>query len=274
MEVYVDSLLLLQFVMNIYLLALVNHMLRQSVSFRRILGGAFGGAVLSIIPFLMPLKIFLSMFLSFFMSVMCLTVITFRTYRKESFWKVFEKLGISTVLLGGILSILMRILPKGADTCLGMSGVLLAGGAVYGGLSKLVRKKGEEKAVCRVTLFGREEVSAFGNGTGKEHKVSVQALIDTGNSLVEPISGKPVAVLDKMVFEQLLGENKPECYRVIPFHSIGKKSGWLPGYLLERILVETEGFTKEYREIYVGISEEIISETNTYKMILNPRIFE
>lgn len=274
-EVYIDSLLLLQFVMNCYLLALVNHMLRQTVCCRRILGGALCGAVLSVIPFVLPLKIYVCVFLSFFMSVICMTIITFRTYRKEKFLRVMEKLGISTVLLGGILIVLMRILPKGTDTCLGVSGVLLLGGVVYGVLSKLIKRRDKEKNICLVTLFGKGDVSlAATNETAKEHKISVQALIDTGNSLTEPISGKPVAVLDKEVFEQLfIGEN-PEGFRMIPFHSIGKKTGVLPGYLLERILVETEESTKEYKGIYVGISDEIISETNTYKMILNPKMLE
>lgn len=269
-EVYVDSLILLQFVMNCYLLALVNSMLRQTVSLRRILCGALCGAVLSFFPFLLPLKVFLSVALSFLMSVLCMTVVTFRTYRRESFFRVLEKLSISTVLLGGVLMILLRILPKEADVCLGITGVLLAGGAVYGILLKILKKSSKEKNTCQVTLFGSDRGTC-----GEEaavRKVSIEALIDTGNSLVEPMSGKPVAVLDKAVFEQVFEEEPLRGFRMIPFHSIGKKSGVLPGYLLERILVETEESTKEYRDIYVGISEEIISEANTYKMILNPRM--
>lgn len=58
-EVYVDSLLILHFVMNAYLLALVNKMLHQTMSRRRILCGALMGAVLSLVPFVLPINLFL-----------------------------------------------------------------------------------------------------------------------------------------------------------------------------------------------------------------------
>lgn len=259
-EVYADSLFLLEFVMNLYLLSLVNGMLKQKVRSRRIFVGALGGAFLSLLPFLLPFKLYFSIFLSFFVSAICMTVITFRAYGREQFRRVLEKLAISMVLLGGLLMFLLRFLFKGGDACPGICSVLLLGGVSYKLLQGLVRRNSKEKSVYRVTLFG-------------EKSLCVEALVDTGNSLVEPISGKPVAVLDKEVFEKVFPQ-KPKVFRLIPYHSIGKKSGVLPGYQLERIVVETRENTKEYREVYIGVSEEILSEVNTYKMILNPRLLE
>ncbi len=260
-EVYVDSFLVLQFVMNCYLLALVNKMLRQTVSRRRILCAALGAAVLSLLPFLLPFKMIYCVSLSFFLSVLCMSVVTFRTYRKDNFLRVLEKLVISTMLLGGGFMILLRILPKGDEPFLKVTGILVAGGVLYGFLSRFVKNSGKTVDVCKVTLYGKDVVK-------------VDALLDTGNSLTEPISGKPVAVLDKEIFEKAFGDEKPTVFRMIPYHSIGKRSGVLCGYLLDKIKVETQDGTKEYREIYIGISDDIISESNTYKMILHPGILE
>lgn len=260
-EIYVDSLFCLQFVMNLYILGLVNNMLHQTISLKRVVFGALLGAICSLVPFLLPMKMVLCVLCSFLLSLPCMSLLTFRTYRKEAFLKVLEKLVISTLLLGGMFLMLVRILPKKSDTCLGITGVLLLGGGVYCIVKKLLKGGRKENNICKVTLFGDEVCT-------------VEALLDTGNSLVEPISGKPVAVLEKSIFEKLFKETKPTLFRAIPYHSIGKKSGILQGYLLGHILVETEETSKEYKEIYVGVSEEIISQTNTYKMILNPRILE
>lgn len=260
-EVYADSFLVLQFVMNCYLLGLVNRMLRQSISRKRILCGALGGAILSLFPFLLPLKLIYCVGLSFFLSVLCMAVVTFHTYGGKSILLLLEKFSVSTMLLGGGLMVLLRILPKRGDSFLRVAGILAAGGVLYGLLVRFFKRGTTAVEVCKVTLFGREEVM-------------VEALLDTGNSLTEPISGKPVAVLDKDTFESIFGEEKPSVFRIIPYHSIGKKSGVLPGYRLDRIKVEIQESTKEYRDVYVGISEEIISRTNTYKMIMHPGMLQ
>lgn len=272
-EVYADSFLLLQFVMNCYVLVLVNNMLRQKVRLRRLLWGAFGGTIFSLIPFFLPLKVFISMLISFFMSILWLAVFTFRTNRKEHFLKVLEKLCISTVLLGGGLLVCLRIISRGWNSHIRILHVLLLGGVVCSILTVVLRKNRKNSNTCRVTLFG-EKQGKDTSGNISTGGVSIEALIDTGNSLIEPISGKPVAVLDKAVFEQVFGEQKPAVFRVIPYHSVGKKAGVLPGYRLDRIVVETEENAKEYKEVYIGVGEDVLSEANTYKMILNPRMLE
>lgn len=260
-EVYADSYLLLQFVMNIYLLALVNKMLHQTVSKSRIIRGAACGALLSLLSFLVPMKLLWCMGLSVCLSVVCMTIITFRTHRLESFWCVLEKMAVGTIFLGGGIVVLLRILPKGDNSFLKITAILATGGILYIFFAEFVKKNKKNKDVCRVTLFGKE-------------KKSVEALLDTGNGLREPISGKPVAILDREIFEQIFGEEKPIGFRMIPYHSIGKRHGVLPGYLLEKIVVETKDGAKEYQEIYVGISDNIISGTDTYKMIMHPEILK
>ena len=40
-------------------------------------------------------------------------------------------------------------------------------------------------------------------------KVDVTALVDTGNNLFEPMTGKPVSIIEKTVAEKIINENKP-----------------------------------------------------------------
>lgn len=260
-EVYADSLFLLHFFLNLYLLELVNHMLYKAMDQKRIVLGALAGAGCSLIPFLAPMKLWISMLCSFGLSLVVLCVFTFRAYKRELFICVLEKLVISTLLLGGMLLFLIRILPKGEDTGLGIAGILALGSVCYVVVERLVQNRQKKNHIYKVTLHG-------------EKTVTVNALLDTGNSLTEPISGKPVAVLEYSVFEGLYEKEEPKGFRMIPYHSIDKEKGMLPGYLLNSVTVDLNGIKKEYQGVYVGVSRDIISKENTYQMILNPQILE
>jgi hypothetical protein len=104
--------------------------------------------------------------------------------------------------------------------------------------------------------------------------MKVNALVDSGNSLVEPISGKPVCVVGKKVYETLWG-GETEGFRVIPYHSIGKSRGVLPGYLLPRLEIELEGLERVFENVYIAVSDGEISGmedagAESVKMIINP----
>lgn len=98
-----------------------------------------------------------------------------------------------------------------------------------------------------------------------------------GNSLIEPISGKPVSVIEHSLVTKLW-EEEPRIFRAIPYHSIGKRHGILKGYLLPELRIERNGVTKICRDVYIAVCEEyLMSEENedvSVKMILNPRLFE
>lgn len=53
-------------------------------------------------------------------------------------------------------------------------------------------------------------------------QVTLKALIDSGNSLYDPISGKPVCVVEREALEGKIPLDIPEKFRLIPYHSIGK----------------------------------------------------
>lgn len=97
----------------------------------------------------------------------------------------------------------------------------------------------------------------------------VTALIDSGNSLTEPISGKPVSIIDRGVFCELWEQNAP--FRAIPYRSIGKKHGILQGYLLPELKIEMEGIEKRFENVYVAVSEEY---AGGMRMILNPALMQ
>ena len=107
---------------------------------------------------------------------------------------------------------------------------------------------------------------------GKEYPM--KALLDTGNTLVEPISGSPVSVAEPETLQRLLGGECPIGCRMVPFCSVGKQHGLMKAYLVKSIWVEVEGCYKECQNVYVGENQEFFKEGCRYQLILNPGILE
>ncbi len=258
--VYVDSFFVFQFVMNLFVLGLVNGMMKQKTGKKKRTAGALIGAAFSVIPLLFPVNMYVRIGSAFALSLCSMIFFAFRIYNTDSLYRTVEKVMISTLMLGGMMLVMLRLAAKMGIGKGGLPSVLMSGLISYVLLRRIMNRHGKADNLCKVILFGEETME-------------VQALIDTGNTLTEPISGKPVSVLDKNAFDSLFHQ-KPLLYRAIPYHSVGKKHGILQGFLLQRMIVETKEGKKEYHEIYVGVSEELTAKTGTYKMILNPRIME
>ncbi len=261
LEIYVDSLLVLHFCLNMYLLVLVNAMLYHAASLKRLLGGAAGGAVVAVVPVLFIGPSIYGLGIGFVLSVGLMCKYTFQVRGISQWLKVLEKMSVATLLLGGILLMLRRMLPP-LYQITGIIGVLVPGTAGFFLVSERMRGNSREKKECYVIVQ-----------KGKE-KLRIKALMDTGNLLREPISQRPVAVVDEAAFGLLFPDKTPEGYRMIPYRSVGKKHGMLKGYYLESLVVEREGISISCYDIYVAIGEEFCGREGGYQVILSPNILE
>lgn len=262
-ELYVDSLFLVNFVMNLYLLLLVDRSTLRAARPGRLLLAAALGAGCYLLMFLINIAVPLKLFLGAAGAVGMLPA-AFPVKGLRNLLKLMEKMLVFSFCMGGALIFLLRTFPLKEGMLTGIFGVLLAGGLLFLFLGRFPWESKPEDSICPVTLIRGAR------------QVSVQALIDSGNSLVEPISGKPVNVVDEEVFRKLW-EDGGQLYRVIPYHSIGKKRGILEAYLLPELQVELHGMRKVFREVCIAVSTERISaadvsEAESVKMIMNPRL--
>jgi len=165
--------------------------------------------------------------------------------------------------MGGCLIFLKSLAPTGKDILDSSLGISIVSGILFLLLYKIKVAGCCRNYICIATLK-----------TGKTAQ-RVTALIDSGNSLVEPISGKAVCLINQEVFECLWEENPPG-FRVIPYHSVGRKRGILPGYLLEELEIDYEGMLLRFQKVYVAVSQEEISSergAQSIKIIINPMLF-
>lgn len=258
-EIYIDSLLLLNLGMNLYLLELTNCILHHTVGWKKILLGAACGSVSSVLPFLLPGRLAVDIGIGFLLDIICMSLVTFRISGFSAYLKTLEVLSLLTIVLGSFLQFIIGKFAK--DIHMPLLVLLFIGGLFFCRIRHQIYEK-HQSCQCKVTLK---------NG---KYRIRINALVDTGNSLVEPISGEPVAVLERGVFENLFLGEKPGGFRVIPYRSIDRKNGILPGYLIPEMIVEWKGFCKEYHNIYVGIHEQETWNEETCKMIINPKMLK
>ena len=261
-ELYADSLLLVNFVMNLYLLMLVSRISLSPATLWRLLGASAFGAVSYFLPFLFPGPVWLRLGFSMAVGTAGMILIAFRPTGIRAFGSALWKLLVCSFFMGGILLFLIRLLPGLKAGLVSCFGIMALGGAGFLFLSHFFKDKKKAHCLCRATLIRRGD------------EMTVTALMDSGNSLLEPISGKPVSIIEKNVF-QSLWRDAPEGFRAIPYHSIGKKRGILQGYLLPELKIEIDGEVKLCRDVYVAVSEELCGEGawgGQVKMILNPAL--
>lgn len=109
--------------------------------------------------------------------------------------------------------------------------------------------------------------------------VDLKALVDTGNMLKDPFSGKTVMIAEANMLSPLfdfdineLAESNyaettlPPGFRLIPFSSIGKKSGLLVAFVPEKIIVDNLDKTNIVTALHTGK----LSKNHEYNALLNP----
>lgn len=100
------------------------------------------------------------------------------------------------------------------------------------------------------------------------NKIKGKGLRDTGNQLVEPITGKSVFIIEQEMLKDIdISLLKPI---FIPFNSVGKEHGLMEGFVGDSINIEG----RIVESPIIGIHKGKLSQENKYNMILPPNICE
>lgn len=259
--VYIDSVFLLNLVMDLYLLMLTAKVLGKTATYLRIFAGSITGAAGYCIVLCVPgipyaMKVLLGMIPTgvLMIKIACKTKGIRELIRATGYLYLFSFfLGGFILFLKGKLSV-----PEEFEN----SALLLAllGFTAYAVCSRIIEKYWEKRrnCFCRVCLCTDE-------GT-----MEIKALIDTGNGLVDPVSKKPVAILDEEVWSYMQKWKRPEKYKAIPYHSIGKDRGLLEGYMVDFMEVIEKTEKKQYKDVIIAVFEGKVSGRGEYQMILPP----
>ncbi len=126
----------------------------------------------------------------------------------------------------------------------------------------------------------------------------IDALLDTGNGLVCPMSHSPVLIVEFDAVRTLLPEdicgifsNTPtidfeqvtrimaasswiDRFRMLPFQSLGETSGMMIGYKPDRVQILLDEGWKELEDIIVGIYNQRLTGDNEYHALVHPLMLQ
>ena len=253
-EVYIDVLAVNNFFADFAALAAVNYFMRRGARVFRILSGALFAACGNCLAFVICRDMGACLLAVHFLVNPLALYICFL----EKSWRDFlADLGISYcafLLLGGIMEWLYAD-GRGVlsyRTAAAAAALLLPAAFLYSRRCLKRRSRYVDLQICR-----------------QGRSVRVQALSDSGNLLTDPYTGKPVSMMDRMIYEKFYG--LPQQVRLIPYESLGCRHG-----LLEAVTIEELSFAYENRKVVVhqaviGLTDHALFEKKPYQMIINPQ---
>lgn len=128
-----------------------------------------------------------------------------------------------------------------------------------------------------------------------DRRADFPALVDTGNTLHDPVTNLPVVVVEFDAIKKILPEeicmifsqgkeddlsmvaslvtNSGWCsrFRLIPFTSLGKENGMLIGFKPDYIEIDGEDEKKKgIKDVIVGIYSKALSRNRSYRALLSP----
>ena len=257
-ELYIDVFFLENFMMDHILLLLVRRILKSPATLGRIALGALAGALLMCVVTAWPLP---CPFIKFFLFHRVVSVVMLRAglgipWGRRMVYALCL-LYASGFLAGGIMGYLSQY---GGWVEVGSLFFALAVGSYYlasGVLWLVSLGLGRGRGRCRADLFW------------EGRRVTLTALIDTGNSLTDPFTGDPVSILERAAAEELFQGRMPDALRYIPYRSVGRKDGVLPAVRLEKLCIYERG-PRWITGPLVGISGDAVSSDGTYRMLIHP----
>lgn len=115
-----------------------------------------------------------------------------------------------------------------------------------------------------------------------DKEISVDAFLDTGNFLYEPISHLPVCVLEEKTFlryfnhplQEMIEKHEIKDIRMVPYQSVGKKYGMMPGVLIHDMKITKEDRIIRNMHAVIALSDISFSKRGDYEMLLHPDLLK
>lgn len=288
--VYIDVLFLVNYVINYLLLLTTKKICKNSAKPWRISLGALIGSLYAVLVFFPYLTIYYTIFAKLLFSII-LIAISFPITKWREFLRTILIFYVVNFMFAGAVYGIFYFTDIGPYIGAAVSNgvfyfdiplktLLIATGASYVIISIACRIYASKMAAGKlydICIFYR------GNST------DVHALLDTGNSLFDPISGQPVIIVEfdsiKNLFPSdivgIFSKHKNDdinlfrmvmsdtctgvAFRLVPFCSLGKENGMLLAFKPDRVLLEK----REISEVLIGIYNKKLSKTREYKALLH-----
>jgi stage II sporulation protein GA (sporulation sigma-E factor processing peptidase) len=292
--VYPDVLIIQNFFMNYLLLYLVNRLCSCRAKTWRIALGALIGAAYVVVVFFPDLKILYSLIMKVLVSVLMI-VIAFFPYKFSRFLKLFIIFYLEAFILGGCIIAIIYLSNYNIQFT---NNVFITG-------NSFIRNFIVMGSIIGIVLVKIGFDYLEGYYSGERNRVPLEiitnkgtsiiiALIDTGNSLKDPVTNAPViivyykAVLDIFpddikktaregmsyheIQKALMNSSYKSRVRAIPYKALGTNNGLLFGIRADRAVVRMKRKTYAVDNPIIALYENPLSSGGEYDGLIYPEI--
>ena len=267
MTVYADILVLVNFVVDYFLISLSGYFLHTKPKLWRIVLSAVVGGVFSLYIFLPQTNFFIQSLVQILMCTL-LTFIAFGFKNLKSFFQSTAVLFcVNFAYSGAMIAIWLIFKPYGmainnSVVYFNISPIFLILFSVIGYFVTILLQKVLKKPFLQNTYC---EASLFCNGK----KLDLCGITDTGNSLTDVFGISQIFITEQDIINTLLAEQKdnPARFRKIPCNTItGNKL--LDGYRIDRAQITFNNKKYEFKNPILAVSA---TPLNDCKIIVNPQ---
>ena len=289
MTVYIDVLFAINGIINYLLLLATSKISKQQTSLLKLIIGSLIGAIYAVCMFFPQIRALYTIISKIIVSFLLIAV-TFNIKRFASFFKTVLIFYITSFIFGGIAMGLFYFLNFG-------KGTIISNGVFYFSLPWRILIFSSMISYALIRFFYKtaksekfrvyKKIEVFLSGK----KISLNALIDTGNMLSDPVSDTPVIIAEYEIISPLLSDEFKTLYesnksspeniilnnldkniasklRIIPFSSLGTEKGFLLGIKPDAIKINKIFLDN----IIIGIYGSRLSKNKDYDALLNPEI--
>ncbi|QUH20943.1 sigma-E processing peptidase SpoIIGA [Alkaliphilus sp. B6464] len=295
MIVYAEYVFLENFIMNYIILSLTGKFAKYPTKRTKLILASSLGALYAFIIFFPSLYFLFSILMKIACS-MLIIILSFTPYRFKDFFRLMGIFYLITLVFGGAGFALFYftsfngIVSNGIFymTNISIKNIFISCGIGYiliqfcwGYIQKQLSK---EKILMNVRIKINDEI------------VDLKGIVDTGNSLTDPISKYPVIIVEynaiksllpvelkdvflnnhafnfEQVVEQLVDSNWITRFRIIPYQALGTENGMLVGFKPDNVLIHDDKHNRDIKEIIVAIYHKKLSKTGDYMALLHPDI--
>lgn len=271
MTVYLDIVFVENLLMNYIILFATGFIQKIQMKQLRLIASSSFGGVYAIISYLNIIPIYSNIFMKILLSIIMI-YIAFNPQNVKKMCKTILLFYLTSFVMGGCaLALLYMISPESIAFKDGvlvgtypMKITIVAG--LVGFCIIQIAFQINKRQLKKKDMICNLEISI------NKQKSEVKAYLDSGNTLREPLTKKPVIVVEKnkiknftdIDLEKIIGGDEPNTenlkLKIIPFNSIGKQNGMLIGVKPDFVKIEYEDREEYIYDVVIGMYDKKINK--------------
>jgi len=285
-EIYLDVVFIINFILDFIIVKITGCILKRKSTFLRCITAAAISSCVLCVAYILFMEMLVRYYFIMMLIMNLITVILVFYHRRCKVCEIMRALVIYYIvsfLLGGLINLMCVKSFGGVLFTVSWWSVLLVGGMAFIVIRPLVlfidRRREKESVYCDVEF----EVG------GK--RISVKGLLDTGNHLKEPMSGKPVQVAElsaveggfsedfvsavKRYYESGIIDNglyMEKSIRMVPFRAVGTPGDKLLIAVMADIMkVKNELVEYADKDVYIALYNGRLAGDGSYRILLHSK---